>query len=53
MTQCYGIKHTQRLTVTRVVLGTGRKREEVRHKLTGSSLVTQHVYERATACHRY
>ena len=27
------------------------RREEVSHKLTGSSLVTQRVYKRTTACH--
>ena len=32
-------------------LGPCREREEVSHKLTGSSLVTQRVYKRATACY--
>ena len=43
-----------RLTVTRVVLGTKPQAAgSVSHKLTGSSLVTQCVYKRATARHCY
>ena len=34
-------------------LGPCREREEVSHKLTGSSLVTQRVNKRATACYCY
>ena len=34
-------------------MGPRHEREEVSHKLTSSSLVTQTVYKRATACHCY
>ena len=47
-------KHTERLTVTQVVLGTKlQARASVSHKLAGSSFCTQRVYKQATAHHCY
>ena len=48
------LKHTQRRTVTRVVLGIRTQAgESVNHKQTGSSLTTQRMYKQGTARHCY